>query len=156
MTSFSSFSFCLLITLVGLAHGKNIITVIGSGIEGYSGDGGAPESATINYAKGLAFDNQGNLLLADTINGCIRKVTAGIISTKVRNGNSSSPSTVETKLSYPFDVIFDSGGNMYIADTFNHQIQMINSLCTAIVVSVTGVPGFNGDAEATSSNLNYP
>jgi sugar lactone lactonase YvrE len=55
-----------------------ITTVAGTGTAGYSGDGGASTSATLNSPSGLAFDASGNLYISDTGNNVIRKVTLSV------------------------------------------------------------------------------
>jgi trimeric autotransporter adhesin len=52
-----------------------IYTVAGTGINGYSGDGGAADSAQIFLPDGLAFDKCDNLYFPDNGNARIRKVT---------------------------------------------------------------------------------
>lgn len=51
-----------------------IHTIAGTGIAGYSGDGGPAKEAQINQPQGLAIDKCGNLYIADTYNQRIRKV----------------------------------------------------------------------------------
>ncbi|WP_461080471.1 NHL domain-containing protein [Spirosoma flavus] len=51
-----------------------ITTVAGNGTQGYSGDGGQPISAQLNYPTGVAVDGEGNLYIADQGNDRIRKV----------------------------------------------------------------------------------
>ena len=59
-----------------------ITTVAGNGTRGYEGDGNLAINAKINYALGVTVDASGNLYIADTGNGVIRKVdTNGVIST---------------------------------------------------------------------------
>ncbi len=66
-----------------------ITTIAGTGVAGYSGDGGPAIQATFNDCRGdacgLAGDSQGNLYLADSANDCVRKIDGqtGIISTFV-------------------------------------------------------------------------
>ena len=53
-----------------------ISTIIGTGVEGFSGDGGPATAAQIDIAFDIAFDDSGNLYFADTGNGRIRAVLA--------------------------------------------------------------------------------
>lgn len=48
--------------------------VVGTGVEGYSGDGGPALSARLNRPFGIAFDDAGDLYVSDTFNSRIRKV----------------------------------------------------------------------------------
>ena len=46
----------------------------GTGVTGYSGDGGAATAATINSPMGVAADTFGNVYIADNGNNVIRVV----------------------------------------------------------------------------------
>jgi hypothetical protein len=65
-----------------------ITTVAGTGIFGYSGDGGPATSAQLAAPAGVTFDGAGNLYIADQENDRVRKVTAttGILTTIAGNG----------------------------------------------------------------------
>jgi len=64
-----------------------ITTVAGTGVAGFSGDGGAATAARLNEPAGAIFDRQGNLLIADRLNYRIRRVSSsGVISTIAGNG----------------------------------------------------------------------
>jgi len=52
-----------------------ITTVVGNGIQGFSGDGGLAINAELNQPNAVALDNAGNLYIADCFNNRIRKVT---------------------------------------------------------------------------------
>jgi hypothetical protein len=52
-----------------------ITTVAGNGVYGFSGNGGAATSASLNWPAGVALDASGDLYIADTFNGRIRKVS---------------------------------------------------------------------------------
>jgi DNA-binding beta-propeller fold protein YncE len=99
----------------------NISTVAGTlGSYGFSGDGGPATSATLFAPSQIAFDAAGDLLIADTGNYRVRKVTpGGIISTIAGHGNCcntgySGPAT-SAYLNAPTGVAADAAGNIFIA-----------------------------------------
>src|SRR5205085_5578631 len=62
---------------------NGVLTVIaGTGSPGFSDDGVMAVSAKLNYVHGVAADTDGNVFIADTNNGRIRKITpAGVLTT---------------------------------------------------------------------------
>jgi uncharacterized protein (TIGR03437 family) len=69
--------------------------VAGNGIRGFSGDGGPATNASLNAPSGLAFDDQGNLLIADTGNDRIRLLTSnGVITTFLGPPDIQNPSSI--------------------------------------------------------------
>src|SRR5690349_16473964 len=79
-------------------------------------DGRALESKFYN-PRGICLDSQGNLLIADTSNYSIRKLSPnGMVCTIVEKGT----------LNGPYSVRLDSRGNLIIVDTFNHVIRSIS------------------------------
>ena len=78
-----------------------ITTVAGTGVGGYSGDGGQAKAARLFYPRGIAVDAAGTLYIADSLNFRVRKVTAaGIISTIAGTGvnGSSGESGLATQM----------------------------------------------------------
>src|SRR5439155_5131728 len=64
-----------------------IATVAGTGVGGYSGDGGAASAALLFAPQGVALGPDGSLYIADTFNNRIRRVdTSGIITTVAGSG----------------------------------------------------------------------
>ncbi len=94
----------------------------GTGVNGFSGDGGPAAAANLSQPLGLAFDAQGNLYVADgdvaNFASRIRKIsTTGTISTFAGGGNNApanglAPLTVD--LSYASGVAVDSTGAVYV------------------------------------------
>ncbi|XID94937.1 S-layer homology domain-containing protein [Paenibacillaceae bacterium WGS1546] len=139
-----------------------ISTVAGTGIPGYSGDGGQATSATLSNPMGVAVDDSGNLYISDTANGRIRKVDAsGTISTVAGTGEygysgDGGPAT-SAQLSSPNGVATDSDGNLYIADHSNHRIRKVDGSGTISTIAGTGTRGYSGDGgAAASAELNGP
>ncbi|MDQ6989117.1 MAG: NHL repeat-containing protein, partial [Mariprofundaceae bacterium] len=140
-----------------------ITTIVGSGIAGFSGDGGSATLAKLNSPEGLKVDATGNLYIADVKNLRIRKVdTKGVIRTVAGNGvwlysGDNGQATMAT-LYYPNDVALDSVGNLYIADTQNHRIRKVDATTGVITTFAgTGLPGSLGNGGlATAAQLHFP
>lgn len=64
----------------------------------------------------------------------------------------------QAKLDNPFDLAFDSVGNLIFADTQNHRIRRVDAKSNVITTVVgTGEPTFNGDGgAAASASLHQP
>ncbi len=139
-----------------------ISTIAGTGVMGYTGDGGAATLATIIYPTGLTVDSVGNIYFTDP--GChvIRKITtSGIISTVAGTGfagfsGDGGPATA-AQLNTVAYVAFDNLGNLIIADNLNHRVRKINSAGVISTIAGTGIAGFSGDGgSATLAQLNQP
>lgn len=125
-----------------------ITTFAGNGKQGFSGDGGPATQASLYRPTGVTFDRAGNLYIADSDNGRIRKVdTSGIITTVAGSGigiTSGDSGPALTAVFTPADVAVDSAGNIYIDDEQNSGIRKVN---TAGIISTVagGTFGFSGD-----------
>jgi RHS repeat-associated protein len=139
-----------------------ITTVVGTGVAGATGDGGSALAAQLNTPTGLAFDNAGNLYIADYGNHKIRKVTpAGVISTLAGTGVAGATGdgalAGSAQLNNPTGVTFDAAQNLYIADYGNHKIRKVTPAGVISTLAGTGVAGATGDgAAATTAQLNSP
>jgi len=109
--------------------------------------------ASLDAPAGVTVDKNGNVYIADTVNYLIRKVnTAGILTTTAGNAKLCSDSTTacgdgakatNAQLNYPIAVSTDSAGNVYIADTGNNKIRVVNVGTTTIMIAgVSIAPGF--------------
>lgn len=129
-----------------------IVTVIGNGVQGFSGDGGPATSASINRATGLAIDSAGNLYMADVVGRRIRKVTTdGKIHTIAGTGqpglNGDGGPAVDATIDQPLDLFLDSSGDLYIAILANNVVRRISVADGKINTVVgNGAYGFSGDS----------
>ena len=142
--------------------GGIITTVAGNGTLGYSGDGSAATSAELAGPWGIATDAIGNLYIADAGNMRVRMVTpAGVISTVAGNGtggfSGDGGAATGAELLYPYGVVVDSSGNLYIADSENQRIRKVTAAGIISTIAGNGTAGYSGDGgAATSAELNYP
>jgi len=136
-----------------------ISTVAGNGTPGFSGDGGAAISAQLRSPAGVAVDSGGSLLIADSQNNRIRKVTAtGTITTVAGNGEGSASGdgglAVLSSLYYPSSVAVDAAGNLFIADFHNERVRKVTPSGIISTFAGNGEYSFNGDGiPATSASI---
>ena len=138
-----------------------ITSIAGTGSAGFSGDGGPATAAAIDGATFVSFDAAGNLYFPDYTNNRIRKIDAsGIITTVVGNGSAGysgdGGAATAAQLSNPSYVTFH-GGEMYIADYYNHVIRKVSATGIITTVVGSGSGGFSGDGgAATAASLYFP
>ncbi len=115
----------------------------------------------------MAADSAGNLFIADSSNGRIRRVsTSGIISTVAGTGidvlggasfsGDDGPAT-SAQFSSPWSVAMDGAGKLFIADLSNNRIRQVTPGGIVTTVAGTGTRGFSGDGgPATNAQLSGP
>ena len=140
-----------------------ITTIAGTGTTGSNGDGGAATSAQLNYPYGVSVDISGNVYIADTSNHKIRMVTStGIITTLAGTGTEGSSgdggAATSAQLNYPYGVSVDISGNVYITDSYNNKIRLVNNAGIITTFAGTGSWGSSGGdgGAATSAKLSNP
>jgi sugar lactone lactonase YvrE len=145
-----------------ITPGGIITTVAGNGSAGFSGDGGPATSAQLWYPAAIAVDAAGNLFIADTRNGRIRKVAPdGIITTVAGGGSSGSggdggPAT-SALIAEPSGIAVDGAGNLFIGETAANRVRQITPTGLISTVAGNGTRGFSGDGgPATSAQLAFP
>jgi DNA-binding beta-propeller fold protein YncE len=141
----------------------NVTVFAGTGVAGFSGDGGQAISAQFNSPADVVMDGAGNLYVADFSNYVVRKIdTKGMISTVAGIGLSygdggSGGLATATRLGEPVALAFDPQGNLYVVDYYDQKVRKINQAGIISTVAGTGVVGYSGDgAAATAAKLNYP
>jgi sugar lactone lactonase YvrE len=139
-----------------------ISTYAGTGIGGYSGDGGPAISAELDNPTYLAMDGANNLYITDNGNHRIRKVnTSGTITTVAGNGiggySGDGLAATATELFYPAGIAVDSHQNLFIADYNNNRLRKVDATGIISTIAGTGASGYSGDGGlAVSATLNHP
>src|SRR5271170_6355966 len=146
--------------------GGNISTVAGNGsatVETQLSPE-APTAAVLQYPYGIWIDGSNDIFVAESHNYEVRELVhtnnqlidfAGD-GTYGFSGNGSAAASAE--LTYDYGVAKDLAGNVYIADTYNQVIRVVNSAgIISTFAGTEGRAGFTGDGgAATSAWLYYP
>ena len=118
---------------------------------------GAGAAARFSSPRGVAVDFSGNVLVADSGSHTIRRVTpAGVVTTVAGTAFSSGTTNgvgAAARFNGPSALAVDSGGRIYVSDTFNHSIRHITP--GGSVTTIGGLPGFSGYADGTASAARF-
>jgi len=139
-----------------------ITTVAGTGVSGYTGNGGPATNATLGPVEALAVDPTGNVYIADYTE--VRKLGANGVISDVAGDTFTGYSVdggvaVNSALAYATGVAVDHQGNVYFDDYFSYRIRKVGAnglLATVAGYNPTGgaVAGFAGDGgKATNASL---
>jgi sugar lactone lactonase YvrE len=148
-------------------------TVAGVGTRGATGDGAGPLAAQFSFQKdgdnpepggAVALDRLGRLYVADTQNHRVRRLDlqAGTVETVAGDGTRGAggdggPAT-QAQLAFPQDVELSPDGRLFIADTENHLVRVVD-LTTGVIhrAAGNGLPGDGGDGgDARAASLDRP
>jgi sugar lactone lactonase YvrE len=129
----------------------------GSG--GFSGDAGQAASALLQLPAGVARDSAGNLYIADMNNHRVRKVTyaTGIITTvagaSTAGSSGDGAAATSAQLYCPTAVAVDAAGDIFIADSGNGRVRMVDASTGYISTLVSGLSNPSGLAVDAAGNL---
>ncbi|PZR56361.1 MAG: hypothetical protein DLM50_08835 [Candidatus Meridianibacter frigidus] len=160
-------SACMIIFALTCAQSLAVTvrTVAGSGEFGIR-DGAAPQ-ATFMMPAGVAFDREGNLLVADAAANRIREISkGGDVRTMAGSGSSAGAGlwlrggyldgpAASAQFDHPTGLAVDREGNVYVADTFNHCIRRIDRSATVTTYAGSTQPG-NTDGPRLSARFQRP
>jgi GT2 family glycosyltransferase/DNA-binding beta-propeller fold protein YncE len=143
------------------------IPVVGTRTGGFSGDNGPALKAQLDKPDGVAIAPDGDLIVADSHNDRIRRVDrhTGVIITIAGSGvngyDGDDKPAVEAALDTPNAVAAAPNGDIYIADTLNNRVRMIDHATGFIhTVAGDGEPGGDGPlgdgGPATGAHLFMP
>ncbi|MBI3684540.1 MAG: hypothetical protein HY235_29560 [Acidobacteria bacterium] len=142
--------------------GGYLLTMMGTGRKGFSGDGGVGLNAQLDRPLGICFDRAGNLYIADSGNHRIRKVSKeGYVSTVAGKGTAGfsgdGGAAVEARLNQPVAVSADSTGALFISDAGNACVRRVTPDGLIATIAGSGAPGFSGDGgPALSAKFEEP
>lgn len=112
---------------------RKVTVVAGTGVKGYSGDGGNPLQAELFEPYEVRFHAGGDLYWVEMKNNIVRKLDArtNTVSTVAGTGEAGFSGdggpAVEAKLSQPHSIQFDHSGNLLlICDIKNHRIRSVD------------------------------
>ena len=136
------------------------------------GDGGTATSAALNQPTGIAIDSStGALYIADMNDNRIRRVSGGIITTVAGSGTACAVATTScgdgsattAQLNIPQGVAVGPGGNVYIADTGDNKIRLLNGSTVSTIAGTgaacsnpTASPACGDGSAATVATLKNP
>ena len=146
-----------LVTLQGY-----IYTIAGNGRRGYNGEGSKATSSTLNNPAGVAISPQDEIYIADTSNNRIRRIDrrTGKLDTVVGTGEEGDDGdfgpAVRARLNKPTTILFDKHGNLFIADTRNHKIRVVDHRTFKIyTIAGDGRERYKGDNSSRSPDASF-
>lgn len=118
-------------------------SIAGTGIEGFSGDGGVATEAQLALPYDVVVTGVDSFYIADSVNQRIRQVSNGIISTIAGTGiggfSGDGSVAANASLYKPECICLDSNGNLFIADSYNSRIREVSGFATGPTLSLGAV-----------------
>lgn len=123
----------LLVLLVSSASAASpwpISTFAGTGVLGFSGDGGPAKLATLSGPKGIALDAAGNAWLADTESHTVRMIDAKtgnieLIAGTGAVGNGGDGDPLACAMNRLHGIFVDTDGSVFIGDSEAHRVRVL-------------------------------
>jgi sugar lactone lactonase YvrE len=132
-----------------------------STLAGTSGSSGSADGtgATARFAapSSLALTAAGDLIVADTNNHLLRRITAAGVVTTLAGGAGLSGSADGTggtaRFTYPEGVAVHANGNIYVTDRGNQTLRQVTP--GGVVTTLAGSPGLSGTLDGTGSAARF-
>ena len=130
----------------------SVVSTLAGGVTSAFADGSG-SAAAFRYPNGMTLGNDGNLRLADTSNHAIREITPAGVVTTLAGGTFVLSTPISgtadgtgraAQFNGPFDLSYDSDGNLIVVDAANHTIRKVTP--AGVVTTIGGTPGVVGGA----------
>ena len=138
-----------------------VVTLAGGNTTGTASGflNGVGTAALFNQPYGVAVDASGNVIVADSSNHCIRKVTpGGAVSTLAGSGSAMFADGTGTNAAFfnPYGVAVNTSGGVIVADTNNHKIRLIDPINFAVTTLAGGSSSGSSNGLGTAALFNQP
>ena len=140
-----------------------IFTVAGNGLSKFSGDGGLSTAAVLDSPQGIGASANGAILIADSVNNRIRRISPdGVITTIAGTGEAGfsgdgGPASAGRLRQPQGSIVEDKEGAIYFSDRKNNRVRKVGPDGILRTVAGNGDQGFSGDGgPATLAALNFP
>jgi streptogramin lyase len=157
-----SLLFALLVSLC-CCRASTVFTVAGTGVKGFSGDGGPATAAQIDDPFGVIRGPDGALWFCEYGGQRIRRIAPdGTISTVAGTGatgySGDGGPALQATFNQPHEIRFDREGHLFVVDMRNHAVRRIDARTQVITtVAGNGTPGYSGDGgPAAAAQLHQP
>lgn len=132
------------------AAAATVTTIIGDGSPGHS-------DSQVNNPYGVLVGRDGALYVCDLDNQRIRRLdlktrrTSDVAGNGHRGYAGDGGRATAASLNMPHEIVFDTRGNLYIAERDNHAVRKVDGATGVIsTLAGTGVAGFSGDGGAAA------
>ena len=137
-----------------------ITTIVGTSLHAFFAPNIPATSTPLDWPSSIAVGRDGLLYFAEIHSHRIARVSAsGVIQTVAGDGfpgnGADNVAATASRLVNPTFLLFDTAGNLYVADQGNHKVRRITPQGIVTTFAGTGSPGFSGDGgRATAAQLN--
>ncbi len=135
----------------GITTDGTVTTIAGSGVPRFAD--GASATAQFRQPSGVVIDASGSIIVTDSFNSRIRKITPnGVVTTIAGSGIRGfvDGASATAQFNFPRGVAIDAGGNIIVADQNNHRIRSISTGGIVTTIAGSGTSGFADGASATA------
>src|SRR5689334_20326580 len=120
-----------------------VVTVAGSGTASFIN--GPASGAAFRFPEDVVVANDGSIVITDVLNGVLRKLVSGDVSTFAGSGDFGieNGGSTQAKFRSPYSLAIDGNGNIYSSDDNDPRIRKITPNGEVSTFAGTGVSGFN-------------